>query len=463
MLKEVYKMHLEEQRNTLDSIKIDADKSYLTLHLNISNFNINEEKLFSFFNSYQGERYWFRSKDERYNIVGIGYIKSISRDKFSSEALSEEKASLYDNIQQIELDSGLKSRLSLFGGTKFDNSQKTDEWNQFQTVEFHLSKWHFELSSGELFYTFENNGQSLLEAYEEMVQVLSEIDSYTPEEITSPEVNIMKDIFPEEWKALVEDAVKALNKKDFLKVVLSRQRLVTFKSQITPLFLVNRLSDEGDTYTIYYEKNDSIFVSKSPEKLFDIKNNALSTNAIAGSSKRTLNESENQKSREFLMSDEKNQYEHELVRESIVEDLKPHSHFVKYSETPELLENKYIYHLHTPITARLKDEVDVFQLIDAIHPTPAVGGMPKQLAEEYIAELEFGTRGLYAAPVGIVQENNDSEFVVSLRSMLVHQKSASLFAGCGIVKASNSEEEFVETSVKFTPMMNVLGVKWSES
>lgn len=463
MLKEVYKMHLEEQRSTLEGLKIDADKGFLTMHFNISEYDINEEKLFSYFNSYQGQRYWFRSKDERYNIVGIGYIKSISKDKFSSAVMSEEKAALYNDIQQVDLDNDLKGRLSLFGGIKFDDSHKTDEWNQFRHSEFHLSKWQFSLSNNELFYTFENNGESLTQTFDEIHQILSEIDSHTVPESDKPELKMMKDIFPEEWKTLVDEAVDRLDEDAFLKVVLSRQRLIRFDSNISPLFLINRLNDESGTYTIYYEKNESSFVSKSPEKLFDIKDNALSTNAVAGSSERTLDEDENRQSKAFLLSDDKNLYEHALVRESIVDDLKPYSHYVKYNDIPEIMENKYIYHLHTPITARLKDDVDVFQLIGAIHPTPAVGGMPKALSEAYITEHEFGTRGLYAAPVGIVEENNNSEFVVSLRSMLVRQRSASLFAGCGIVKASDSEEEFKETSVKFTPMLNVLGVEWSES
>src|SRR5699024_7944351 len=152
----------------------------------------------------------------------------------------------------------------------------------------------------------------------------------------------------------------------------------------------------------------------------------------------------------------KNRYEHELVRESIVSDLEPYSDEVKYSPDPNIMENKYIYHLHTPIEAVLNEETGVFELLDAIHPTPAVGGLPKDKAREYIMTEEYGTRGLYAAPIGLIQEDNESEFVVSIRSMLVQAKSATLFAGSGIVKGSSSEKEFEETRVKFTPMLNVL-------
>lgn len=147
------------------------------------------------------------------------------------------------------------------------------------------------------------------------------------------------------------------------------------------------------------------------------------------------------------------------MRQSIVEDLKPFSSVIEYDEVPHILKNKYIYHLHTPIKVSLNDDIEVFDILKAIHPTPAVGGLPKQIAKDYIKEQEYGTRGLYAAPIGLIHDNNDSEFVVSLRSMLVSKTSATLFAGCGIVKGSSSEKEFLETDVKFTPMMNVLEVE----
>lgn len=69
-----------------------------------------------------------------------------------------------------------------------------------------------------------------------------------------------------------------------------------------------------------------------------------------------------------------------------------------------------------------------------MHPTPALGGYPKNEALKFIEENEFGTRGLYGAPVGYIDMNDDCEFIVAIRSMLIKQNQTTLFAGCGIVK-----------------------------
>ncbi|CAM4168477.1 isochorismate synthase [Lacicoccus alkaliphilus] len=452
-------MNLVEYEDLVEEVIIDSDSDYITLHIPIHEYDISHAQLFTYFKEYTGERYWFQSKDGEFDSIGIGYRKSITRDKFKVQSLTSEKNELYDSIQMVPLNDGLSSRLSLFGGVKFDDKDTNDEWSDFSMVEFHLPVYQFDLVRQEVFYTIPQHSQKLSDALEELSGVLSGLSQTEPDTYERAEVSIIKDIFPDEWKRLVDEAVDVLDEESFLKVVLARQRLITFKSGIDPLFLLDRLRDEKDTYTIYYEKGASAFVSKSPERLFEIEDNHLWTNAIAGSAPRTKDEEENAYQQDFLLHDEKNRYEHELVRQSIVEDLKPYSSVIEYDEVPEILKNKYIYHLHTPIKVSLNEDIEVFEILKAIHPTPAVGGLPKKIAQDYIKEQEYGTRGLYAAPIGLIHENNDSEFVVSLRSMLVSKTSATLFAGCGIVKGSSSEKEFLETDVKFTPMMNVLEVE----
>lgn len=449
-------MNLEAYQSILDDISLNSDKTYLTLKLPLFEMEIDEKKLFSHFQSELGSRYWFRSKDETYNIVGIGYLESIRRDKYTASSLSREKDKLYNKIQTVALEAVNDSRLSLFGGTRFDSKDTTDEWNDFAMVEFHLPKWQFDLKNRVLFYTVNISDVNLQTVLSDISQELEVIENTEVVIDGKPEINMEKDLFPNEWKSLVDEAVDVLDETSFRKVVLARQRLITFKSPADPLFLLERLDNEKGTYTIYYEKNKSAFISKSPEKLFDIKEDKLRTNAIAGSAERTHDIEQDEIQKSFLLHDEKNRYEHELVRESIVSDLEPYSDWVEYGPEPDILENKYIYHLHTAIKATLNDDTGVFELLDAIHPTPAVGGLPKKKAREYIMNEEYGTRGLYAAPVGIIHEDNECEFVVSIRSMLIQANSATLFAGCGIVKGSSSDKEFEETQVKFTPMLNVL-------
>ncbi|WP_411842090.1 isochorismate synthase MenF [Salinicoccus sp. HZC-1] len=449
-------MNLEAYKTILDNISLNSDKTYLSLQLPFHEMEIDERKLFAHFESELGSRYWFRSKDETYNSVGIGYLETIRRDRYSAETLSQEKDKLYGKIQHVVLEEGINSRLSLFGGTRFDSKDTTDEWNDFAMVEFHLPKWQFDLKNRVLFYSVSIAEVDLKTVLSDISGELEEIEKTEVLINGKPEINMEKDLFPDEWKSLVDQTVDVLDETSFRKVVLARQRLITFKSPADPLFLLERLDNEKGTYTVYYEKNKSAFISKSPEKLFDVKDDKLRTNAVAGSAERTHDEARDKDQKSFLLNDDKNRYEHELVRESIVSDLEPYSDWVEYAPEPDIMENKYIYHLHTAIKATLNNDTGVFELLDAIHPTPAVGGLPKKKAREYIMNEEYGTRGLYAAPVGIIHEDNECEFVVSIRSMLIQSNNATLFAGCGIVKGSSSEKEFEETQVKFTPMLNVL-------
>lgn len=448
-------MKLESSKTFIEQITLDSDRQYLTLHLPINEYQIDEEQIFTYFKESKGSRYWFRSKDNTYNTIGINYIDSIWRDRFNPIALQESKQKLFSNIQMEPLADHLKSKLNLFGGTLFDDKDTTDEWNEFRMVEFHLPEWQFDLKNQELFLTRLKSTANLNELIEEIDEVLSSIEAIELVDKDKPVVKSMRDIFPKEWKELVDKAIEKLD-GDFKKVVLARQKLIRFESKAKRLYLIRRLKDEADTYTIYYEKGKSTFVSKTPEKLFSIYGEELSTNAIAGSIERLVDPDENDEHKDFLLQDEKNLFEHKVVRESIINDIAPFSDGLNYTKKPQLLENKYIYHLYTPIQAMLNSEADEFKILKQIHPTPAVGGLPKEKAREYIKENEYGTRGLYAAPLGLIHQDKECEFAVGLRSMLISASSATLFAGCGIVKGSDAEAEFQETEIKFTPMLNVL-------
>src|SRR5690625_5380796 len=169
-------MNLEAYQTILDDISLDSDKNYLTLQMPIYGMDIDEKKLFCPFESELGSRYWFRSKEGAYNIVGIGYLESIRRDKYSSSSLSKEKDALYDKIQKVMLEEEAPSRLSLFGGTRFDTKDTTDEWNDFAMVEFHLPKWQFDLKNEILFYTADISEVNLQTVLGDIVSELESVE-----------------------------------------------------------------------------------------------------------------------------------------------------------------------------------------------------------------------------------------------------------------------------------------------
>jgi len=115
-----------------------------------------------------------------------------------------------------------------------------------------------------------------------------------------------------------------------------------------------------------------------------------------------------------------------------------------------------IHHLHTPFEGQAHEGIGILDVVAALHPTPAVGGAPRAEALDAIDRLESMDRGWYAGPIGWTDLAGDGEFAVALRSGLVSDFEAVLFAGAGIVDGSVPEREFAETELKLRPLREAL-------
>ncbi|RIN31184.1 isochorismate synthase, partial [Staphylococcus succinus] len=225
-----------------------------------------------------------------------------------------------------------------------------------------------------------------------------------------------------------------------------------------PYILKQATQGGHNSYLFVLESQDSVFFSQTPEQLMEVNNEVLSTKAVAGTIKRTHQEDIDRENINAFLNDEKNLNEHRFVVDSILSDIEPYVENVTFNKEPQILTNDHLYHLYTKIKGQLTDEYYI-GLLDNLHPTPALGGYPKEEAIEYIEQNEFGTRGLYGAPVGYIDMYDNCEFIVAIRSMLIKKNQATLFAGCGIVSDSDADSEVEETAVKFRPMMKALGVE----
>ena len=125
-------------------------------------------------------------------------------------------------------------------------------------------------------------------------------------------------------------------------------------------------------------------------------------------------------------------------------------------EKPTVTQLKNLQHLYTPVEATLKPSAHLFNLVQALHPTPALGGTPKEASLAFIREHELLDRGWYGAPIGWLDAQQNGEFAVAIRSGLIQKDEASLFAGCGVVEDSDPEMEYAETKMKFRPMLSIL-------
>ncbi|MBL7572889.1 isochorismate synthase [Staphylococcus saccharolyticus] len=425
------------------SVEIEVDKSFEPSTL----FHLTEQNA--------GDRFYMRLNDNYSSYFGYHAIQRFKNDFENKQSIFKDWEKLKDNIELIHPDSDYH-HLRLCGGFQFSGHKSDDEWREYGLNHFILPKVLISSEGARTFITYTTERQDFdIEVFKDLITYLEHTEIDTSRDSLG-EVTRMEDIYKDDWRDLVNEAIDTIDESK--KIVLARRRLIKFDKEINIPFILNQvLNNEKNSYIFLLESNQFVFFSQTPEQLIKVEDGVLSTKAVAGTIKRTHNEKVDEENIKAFLKDKKNLGEHRFVVESILSDIKPFVQDVEYNETPNILKNDHLYHLYTEIKANLNDE-SYIGLIDCLHPTPALGGYPKAEAIEFIENKEFGTRGLYGSPVGFIDVYGDCEFIVAIRSMLIKDCQATLFAGCGIVKNSDPDSEVAETAVKFSPMMNALGV-----
>lgn len=243
------------------------------------------------------------------------------------------------------------------------------------------------------------------------------------------------------------------------KIVLSRAVDLFWKRTFQPLHVLNALRQRfGDCFAFSVANGQGqSFIGASPERLLEVRHGRLRTEALAGTYRRGAGASEDAAMAAGLARDEKELFEHRLVVESIVADLKALGLTPEYPGKPGLRRFANVQHLHTPIGAQLPSGVRLLDVAGRLYPTAAVGGSPRAAALPRIAELEHSPRGLYAGALGWIDARGDGELLVGLRSALIDGTRARLFAGGGIVAGSDPRRELAETELKFRAVRDALG------
>lgn len=197
------------------------------------------------------------------------------------------------------------------------------------------------------------------------------------------------------------------------------------------------------------------FLGASPERLISIQHQQLITDALAGSAPRGSTEQEDSLFANNLLQSEKERREHQAVLKFILQQLQELG--LNPQRSPlKLLKLSNIQHLWTPIYAQLKPNLHPLEIVAKLHPTPAVAGVPAQVACATIQEFENFDRSLYAAPLGWVDYHGNSEFIVGIRSALIRKNQARLYAGAGIVAGSDPVKELAEIELKLQALLKAL-------
>jgi isochorismate synthase len=268
---------------------------------------------------------------------------------------------------------------------------------------------------------------------------------------------------PDEYAGMVEAALAKIASGHLHKVVLGRCLDVVSTPPLVPAEIIDRLlTTRPGRYVFSVPLGDEpILVGASPELLVRREGLQISCTPLAGSVPRSSDPDEDARRADGLRQSAKDLAEHAFVVEAIVHALKEVCVEIEYPATPELLSTDTVWHLATPIRARLADGVDgpsALRLAQLLHPTPAVGGVPTAAANAVIADLEGDLRDWFAGCVGWVDGRGDGEFAVTIRAAVMDGPRLRLFAGAGIVAGSDPASEVRETGAKLATMARVTGL-----
>jgi len=262
----------------------------------------------------------------------------------------------------------------------------------------------------------------------------------------------------EAWRESVEAAVDRIRGGDLQKVVLAQALEADLAAEFPRAATLDRLAAKyPDCHRYYFEPDagGSAFFGATPERLVALRGRTVETDALAGTTGRGETPAEDEWLARELLDDAKNVHEHELVADTVREQLEPFAASISAGER-RVRRLATVQHLHTPITAELSADRHVLDLVEALHPTPAVGGLPPDRALETIHDTEPFDRGWYAAPVGWIDAAGNGAFAVAIRSAVTTARRATLFAGVGLVADSDPDREWDEVQLKYRPILDEL-------
>lgn len=335
--------------------------------------------------------------------------------------------------------------ISFFGGTAFSKNAKDGAWQGFPPVSFWLP---------EIEVTQAEEAEAVFYAPED-----GHFDSGGHREIKPLELLERKHLPDlDVWKDNVEAVLHALEQGEAEKVVLARKTSLQFSTPVPIWPLFRELANRARHATLFaFQLSPSVcFMGASPEKLFSRKGNEVAIDALAGTRKRGKTPEEDLQLELELLNSPKERREFGFVKTFIEKTVSPLAESSAWNGDDKILKTSHVQHIHNRLHAHLKQEMGDEALIRALHPTPALGGLPRDRALKFIGELEPFDRGWYGAPVGVIG-NAESSLYVAIRSGLICKNALHLFSGTGIVKGSMAEEEWNEHEHKIRLFTEIIG------
>ncbi|WP_431768953.1 isochorismate synthase [Xenorhabdus khoisanae] len=273
-------------------------------------------------------------------------------------------------------------------------------------------------------------------------------------------------LWPEkaEFCQLVSQALDAIDHGRLDKVVLSRLLDLEFEQKPDSIRLFMQLNAQNPySYNFHLPLGNKTLIGASPELLLRKQGNAIISQPLAGSSRRSHNIAEDNALRQSLLYSAKDRHEHQLVINAIRAALTEHCTELVIPDSPSIFSTPLLWHLATEIRSELRNKhIDALSVACLLHPTPALCGSPRKQAYELIAQLEPFERNYFGGIVGWCDARGNGEWVVAIRCGELFENYIRLFAGAGIVADSQPDAEWQETGVKLGTMLQAMGLSASK-
>lgn len=392
-------------------------------------------------------RGWFRERDREHVIAGLGVFQQIDASDMA----------LLDDLERYDAGLPQDARVPFVLTARFDLTSDPDEqWEPFGCVRAvrHAVTW--EQRGEDVRLVVLRDGVAPCPTLMTWLQA----DDGTTATSTSRPKRLYRKEEPdlEGWNASVRSALQEIRDGDVEKVVLARRQVVHMADDVDPHTYAAALGNgASETFSfLVAPEAGTAFVGATPELLYMRDERHLETEALAGTRRRGLSDVEDERLEEELTASQKEQHEHALVGAHLAGILETFTAAPPVCGALTLRRLPTVQHLLTRMEATLKDEVSDRMVVEALAPTPAVCGTPRDIALEAIRFYERFDRGLYAGIVGLVSPRS-VVLTVAIRSVLLIGSQAIPYAGAGIVAGSEPEEEWAETELKFAPAIEPLG------
>jgi menaquinone-specific isochorismate synthase len=340
----------------------------------------------------------------------------------------------------------------LYGGCAFaPSSADTAPWIAFGDARFVLPRFSYDGSVITAAVDLAHDGHARAAFLEHELATMFGALETEPRSSTHASIVARRGVDHEQYATLVRSIVTAIEGGHLEKAVASRNLALFTDHDLDPWQVLAALSARyPSTHCFGIRFGTTTFVGASPERLFEKRGSRVTADALAGSIAAGAPDAS-------LLMSQKDRREHRPVVAHVLERLAPICDRLEPPGEPSIRRLPNVSHLHTSLRGVLRDGIGAIDVLRALHPTPAICGVPSDAALAHILTHEPHARGWYCGPVGWIDADGDAELAVALRCGILRGSSAWLYAGGGIVEGSEPDAEWAETELKLRPLIEAIG------